>query len=144
MSKTFAEEQAEREVDALVAEHILGWTWSGEGFSRSLGSPNGESFCYRREIGGWYTKNLPRFYTEVVSAWIVICEMEKQGWRWSVGKGEAGHVARFSRPIYEEQPDGRVIYKRNEIHQHYVESLEKIPEAVCRAALSAKGVKIDG
>ena len=110
------EMEAGRELDALVAEQILGWEREERRKSSYLPwphwvAPNGTAFI-----------ELPRFSEDVGEAWEVV-EKLKMRCGYSHGRGDPFAMLEC------EKSDTLVVYA------------DTVPLAICRAALKAVGIE---
>ena len=84
--------EAGRELDALIAEHVMGWEWWRSSVSgrRSLFAPGAiprgedEWFCERadgseRLVFDWKTVRIPPYSTEIGAAWAVAEKLKALG-----------------------------------------------------------------
>jgi hypothetical protein len=121
---------AGREMDALIAEKVMGWFWKTEGYTR-LGFMEGDRFRYGVVRGGGtadeYTSNLPNYSNDISAAWVVVrkhphyfslVRSNETGWR-PAPWGAMLWLCRFYAP-------GKFEAKA-----------ETAPLAICRAALLA-------
>lgn len=102
---------AGREMDALVAEHVMGHT---RGFEKQYG----ELFISFPE------KVLPRYSTEIMAAWTVVERFEREGFFLSLDRVLGGWSATFHRSAPESRRLG-----------------DTAPLAICRAALAEVGAE---
>ena len=123
---------AGRELDALVAEQVMGWTacdpaqesrpWEcGDerpSVRTGMGIPPGESD--RNEI--------PHFSTDIAAAWEVVEKLDRDGHTMEMDKRDAGWVVRF------------VDYSKDPIlSMEITDTAPTAPLAICLAALKAVG-----
>ena len=120
--------EAGRELDALVAEKVMGWT-RGLRYGNGNGEwiePGRENDAHKRT---WDTT--PCFSTDIAAAWQVVERMEADGWGHkhlfhSPGAEDPGYYWTFMKP-------GKGIRSMSESHA------ETLPLAICLAALKAVG-----
>lgn len=111
-----------RDLDALVAEKVMGWT----GIEMSAYVPYGRDACGNDPSGegGFYNsgrKVLPRYSTDIAAAFSVIEKMNTRRILVGIGNSEIGwQVAFFAQGLKPWRADA-----------------PKLPEATCRAALHA-------
>ena len=128
---------AGRELDALVAEHVEGWTWDpwkgGNRIERVLMAPKPTTvmlFVGAYVLAGELviTDNLPHYSTDIAAAWQVVEAMHGRGLRYAIKgyfEGVASHGCIFDD---ENWVDSNPLYKA---------VAETVPLAICRAALKA-------
>jgi G:T-mismatch repair DNA endonuclease (very short patch repair protein) len=122
--------QAGRELDALVAEKVMGYKWDGVrddlGETRILYVP-GTNWCAVDCTDAEpprYTDILPKFSTDIAAAWAVVEAMERRGWNVTVQRTWEGYRC--------EMDDMRAT------HAAVVDPRDGHgPLAICRAALAA-------
>lgn len=116
-----------RELDALVAEKVMGWISWRNGREETLNPPLNES---EERVHGIYPKpEIPHYSTSIADAWQVV---------------EAFDVYHISKTIV--VPPARWFHAtltRFDKDQFGAEAGESIPHAVCLAALAACGVKFE-
>jgi len=110
--------EAGRELDALVAEKVMGW--------KKL---NDTGLSWRSPDEGF--SNLPYFSTDISAAWQVVEKMRETRWI-EVHSTIDGEWAAFYTPI-------GTTDMNQAIHEYAKASTA--PLAICRAALKAKGVE---
>lgn len=129
------------ELDLLIAEKVMGWTWVTEDAEEPqylpwLISPKvGTAFR-----GVWYPKTgvasgLPAYSTEISAAWQVVEKLDALGFYVTVDR--LGHDPRFWRAethTWDADEGGRVGDNWHDA--------ETAPHAICLAALAAVGVEI--
>jgi hypothetical protein len=108
-----------REIDVLVAEHVMGWT------------PRGSHPIFRTLVfaAGASDTLLPNFSTDIAAAWTVVDALSKRFRRVEVYVLDEGAVCLIE--------DGA-----SEIEEGYIADAdsETTPMAICLAALQAVGV----
>jgi hypothetical protein len=121
------QQQALRRIDALVAEHVMGWISAGDDPFHQWGD-KGPMWC---EMGRSWIR-LPDFTTSWDAAGQVIERMRESGWFWQGSMNEpSGFYSEFSKladPKY--KPASMAIG-------------DTLPLAVSLAALRACGVQVD-
>jgi hypothetical protein len=109
-----------RQLDALVAEHVMGWKksnhlgsviYEGKVWAYDM-SPDDASESYVNE------EHLPRFSTSIADAWLVVEKMAERSSDWSVCEGITA------------------AFLTDEWHDV---TADTAPEAICLAALKAVG-----
>lgn len=117
-----------RELDALIAEKVMGWTWD----EKSAWSPSGSKWS-RKVPGkvildewGW----LLHYSTDICAAWEVVEKMSQIGFKFVISNSVIGGLESSEKPwcFFGKQGE-RVI----DIVGH------TIPHAICLAALKAVG-----
>jgi hypothetical protein len=122
--------QAGRELDALVAEKVMGWTvnrtesrhWHTVGpTGRERNIQIGSDCC----AGQAYDSNAFMPSKSIVSAWLVVEKMRERGWNFELHTSRDGEAAAA---FHQSQDDDFEAYELT------------APLAICRAALSAASV----
>lgn len=76
-----SELRAGRELDAKIAEQVMGW----EDVQSGCYTPTGQEWCGTRrdDPGPWgtYRHFVPRYSTQIAAAWEVVTHLETQGFR---------------------------------------------------------------
>lgn len=130
-----------REIDALVAEHVMGWTYmdSETGTGQKILAPS-KSVMRRIQLGGCLDSLVPKYSSSIEAAWSVaqkIVDMDEE--------------VRFAINIYQSR------YEECEIEIRYWDltdpndpvTVDKFvlaktaPLAICLAALKAKGINTE-
>lgn len=125
-------EMTPREIDALVAEKVMGWYWSEtDEMLEGLFPPVGD---YRRTLS-WlnfdsngYVLSMPNYSTNISDAWIVIDKL----------KGL--NIVNLHYAIGEWTVD---VYDFDTGKMLAISSSETAPMAICKAALKAVGIEIE-
>jgi len=116
------------ELDALVAERVMGWgLWDGPGY------PEGRSGLYLIGAEGQVYKTSPPDgswspSTNIAPAWEVVERLENTGFYWKFVRHSDGLYLTFSQPP--------VLL---EIADAQISQWDKLPHAICLAALKAVG-----
>lgn len=118
--------KAGRELDALVAEKVMGMhkeLGTGRGM---MGERSGYFDAWIQSNGERYGRNAPPFSTDISVAWQVVEKMKKDGWYFSLNG-----VAYFRR----KGGSGKGVGEQGDkcLTSH----------AICLAALAAKGIELD-
>lgn len=144
----------DRELDALVAEKVMGWNpWleqRGE-YTHVVWQKPGEREPYRRsrdweaqkhrfsridasQIDGFHHINHlnAEFSTSIADAWLVVERMRELGWQSEILYGRAGATVEMVRCSGPDHYEG------------YRESDDSAPRAISLAALKALGVEVEG
>jgi hypothetical protein len=141
-----------RELDALVAERVMGWRWLPVRFVWDdeplvyLLPPGGITEDVNSTTSGAWDENrvwhsMPCYSTDIAAAWEVVEKMQAAGWGWCLEQhenadvptawflraSEIGRNARFSSPEQMEE-------KRS--------ASGAMPHAICIAALKAVGHEV--
>lgn len=123
--------EAGRELDALVAEKVMGWQsieyndfkiWAHQDYlpaitNHPLGFAMPEGYS-----------PLPRYSTNIAAAWKVVEKFEAKHWEISISTDEIGYLVYLTR----RNDDGGSTTFKGEA--------DTAPLAICLAALNAKGV----
>lgn len=121
-----------REIDALVASKIMGWSLSIASNSPwQMLPPEGST---GRKEGRVY--NVPRYSTDISAAWQVIQKMQSDGWHYEIcdSHWEPSHYVKFGRGKYDPYDD---------MFREEHSATGPTPwMAICLAALEAVGVDI--
>jgi hypothetical protein len=126
MTETIA---AGRELDALVAEKVMGWQRG-----RRYGNGNGEWIIDGKTSVSRTWDSTPHYSTDIAAAWLVVERTTRErDWRWqiSVVRGLA-HV--WLVPIWHAATEADLRAQPD-----YMVEDETAPLAICRAALVAIG-----
>lgn len=113
-----------RELDALVAEKVMGWVYHPEWNKLA-------ERVYGDEPGLFYLRDreLPRYSENMSAVWEVVEKLNSLGWLISIGngyyRGLGGKVA--------------VQFKPENQNAHDIVIAETAPHAICLAALKAEG-----
>lgn len=132
---------AGRELDALVAERVMGYQWwHREGLRNHLLSPDAAQWAGSldmkpgaAETDKAFYNGAPPYSTDIAAAWEVIERMTAQGWHYEIGGPAAStpHWARFGRGDYDPHND--------EWDEQHIGMGSAAPHAICLAALRAIG-----
>ena len=107
-----------RELDALIAEKIFGWSLDPNRAS--------DDICWLMPPGGWHVaKSVPQYSTDIAAAMEVVEKLSEYGWHFSLTRTADGSVVAFFHKDW---------FRRNE------KLIETAPHAICLAALKAVGV----
>jgi len=116
-----------RELDAAVAERVMGWKWQEHGSGgtrrRLLWSPDGKCGCRRWENDGQeeILDDLPHYSTDIAAAWEVVEWMHEFGVQMWAG--------------YDSDGNPFAAYNDGDCHPYL--SADTVPQAICRLALMA-------
>jgi hypothetical protein len=121
-----------RELDAEIAEKVMGWTECFKGIEAVENADTTQEFFAeivtgKNREGKW--ERLPYFSTNLDDAWWVVSEMSIRGFRYVVRgywEGENKHYAAFDDNYV---ADSNPLFKAG--------PCERPAEAICRAALKA-------
>lgn len=126
--------QAGRELDALVAEKVMGWKWCENDIGKESLQPPSEEYAFLSpnhpvfwadEKG--YTKIMPHYSTNIADAWKVVEKMRENFWV----QVDVGDIILCSMGEY-----GFVC-------STIQAEAETAPLAICLAALKAMGVEVN-
>lgn len=112
----------DRELDALVAEKVMGWELIGI-------APSGGRVVHSPRL---WEKELPHYSSDIAAAWQVVEKMEKDGWESGCETSKGIRRAWFAW-------DRR---KRFSPKLPKFAEAEAIPRAICLAALKAVGAEV--
>ena len=127
--------KAGRELDALVAEKVMGWTWDG----KTAWSPTGSRLWMVRKDPYWW---LPYYSTDIAAAWEVVeklvllenCQLTRNT------KGEwAGENGLYAVTRLCHDPIGSI----GELKRVSLGEGETMPHAIALAALKTVGHKLE-
>lgn len=112
-----------RELDALVAEKVMGWRWRGGRGLKLLVAPEADTWYELRgdeRIAADAFRDVPHYSTAIAAAWLVVEGLRAEGWDFSL-RNYSTWTATFDRmdrgaPVHD--ADGSTA-----------------PLAICRAAL---------
>ncbi len=139
-----------REIDALVAEHVMGWRWVEHGGFDWIVPPDVVPdiafFMWGHRIhddkpqfSGEFENVLPHHSTDIAAAWKVVEAMRAAGWRLHIqdasSRGNSKSKDELGRPYWSAE------LERYE-HCEYGYG-PTVPRAICIAALRAKGVNVE-
>lgn len=121
--------KAGRELDALIAEKVMGWKYRGYGNGGGEWTFNGQKMAF----GGLNGGSLPHYSTNIADAWMVV---EKMG-RWHgfdfmivmPDPEQTFHLRTYEAGWYEATNDGP--------ERRVVSDADTAPLAICLAALKA-------
>jgi hypothetical protein len=127
---------ASRELDALIAEQVMGWRCIGEGqYGRLIGKTAQGAFG---EYGA--LRDVPHYSTDIAAAWLVVREMERRKFSCAIGVNAyaGGHQngVKFFKAIH---GLGWPIFDGEPHPGHYAVE-DSIPLAICKAALGTMGM----
>lgn len=143
------DEMDSRSKDALVATEVMGsdmrHEWDNDGWCEDCGAQETRFAQMYWDQNPWHQKKHPRpvetrcngkpYSTDIGYAWEVVEKMEADGWRFVLHNGvqhpEYTHRADFHDDVRPFVPDG-----------HHVAGGVSAPEAICLAALRAKGIDL--
>lgn len=125
--------KAGRELDALMAEYVMGWNWgdTGKGLEGLMPPDKHSTFILTLTFdssGLW--GGMPHYSTNIADAWKVVEKME--------------NTHRFSLHRTVKENGWQVIFWDIETDAHRSLVAETAPLAICLAALRCKGIDIDG
>ena len=144
MSAPTTDLAAGRELDALVAEHVMSdvaWDVMIEGCSRGGRAcrTRAEAATYRDALEKFYTVgdivlhgDVPHYSTEIAAAWLVV-----ENWR---ARGESFQLDSLGFSWPDEKEQGRVwrcMFAWGDKFNTAVDEAPTAPLAICRAALAA-------
>ena len=125
--------EAGRELDALVAEKVMGWVLNRHEFGSEL--PGGPLKSLGIAPDGSHIMGLPHFSTNISAAWEVVQSMIERGYAFRIDSYWCRPLEiRFWSP------------KKGMHHKPFMaeaENLYRLPHAICLAALKAMGVEED-
>jgi hypothetical protein len=132
-----------REIDALVAEHIFGW---GEvTFNAEINAATGRTPSRTGGMDGRGFAWIPRYSEDISAAWEVVERMKTDDWSfrfsnnaWANGQQSAAFFKAVN-AIGKDILAGDYVYEDNA----WVIA-DSAPLAICKAALKAKGVETEG
>ena len=123
--------EAGRELDALVAERVMGWgdiSLHPMMDSDWWGMPSGPATAIQGAVGWLYThEKVPNYSTDIAAAWEVVEAVRGRGWSLSLGEGMSGYGDAVVWMVD--------FYKGNRICLSA--NGPDVPLAICRAALLA-------
>lgn len=145
-----------RELDALVGQHIMGWTYflnkrdnysvaapDGTHSEPMFGSPKYDpSTGEKLKLGNWWDglHELPYYSDDIAAAWEVVKKMTEDDYELAIFVSNAYDKpisAKFDyNPDLEKDPNGVFVERETE---EYLTA----PEAICKAALLAVGVDVE-
>lgn len=109
---------AGRELDALVAEKVMGWKRYGRRNSGTWTAPGG----FNASAGSW-----PTYSTDIAAAWEVVEAMQKKAW-----------VTEVSADCFVDgRPAGFTAHCWYDDDSRHYATADTAPLAICRAALQA-------
>lgn len=117
------------ELDALVAEKVMGWHHTED--------HGGGLRC------GGKIRNcelVPRYSTDISAAWMVRAKMEAEGWRSEDRLTDVGWGPIDKHPYGYSIWFERWVDRGKRCFHDHVSDFNQAPAAICRAALKAKGV----
>lgn len=121
--------EAGRELDALIAEKVMGWTRYTEYVHGPLMHGGGMMTLYTGESAtrGGRTWSVDGFKpsVDIAAAWEVLEKIEQEGWHWGIDGGRDGPMTIG----FYDKTEGAVC----EV------SADTVAEAICLAALNAVG-----
>lgn len=126
--------KAGRELDALVAEKVMGWCWIENDVGQESLQPPIEEYAYlsRNHPVFWaddkgYTEIMPKYSTNIADAWQVVEKLRETHWiQVEVGTLNICDIGEYGKGCSTIQ-----------------EVADTIPLAICLAALKAVGVELD-
>jgi hypothetical protein len=133
-----------REIDAAVAEHVMGWTECDPAAMWGLWE-HGDPGMWEADPGNGMgippgarrPEPCPRYSTDIAAAWLVVEKMRAEGFFWDVFAGGNAHGlyigARFDNAGEDEYGEGGIMVTA------YANTA---PMAIALAALKAKGITI--
>lgn len=145
--------KAGRELDALVAEKVMEdpcptvdiYTASVAPWPKGPSHTWGISTLVSTGERSWYYRG-PRYSTSIADAWRVVEKMKEDGWRWTIcddpmyGRGVTVERGDDNNPNnYEGVDVGIQAHALDEVNAGLKMT---VPEAICLAALRAKGVDL--
>ena len=113
------EHEAGRELDALVAERVMGWTRVVRARETLWQSP---------KAGTWpiVASRLPHYSTDIAAAWQVVERMRADGWVCEVFGSDTANAEGYSVTLWRPDTSGSSVTQN-----------ATAPLAICRAALAA-------
>lgn len=128
-----SELKAGRELDALVAEKVMGWRPMQGGVSMEIGE---KGDLWEDGSRKWYGKDgdprpmrllpSPKFSTDIASAWLVV-EKTDPVFSWVLSRAQDGDY------------DVSMTFHATDYEIVYEATADTAPLAICRAALKAVG-----
>lgn len=114
---------AGREMDVLIAKHVMGLTVTSS-----------EEMAYRRTEYGYsdlHRIDARKYSEDISAAWLVVEKLAKEPCAWYIHSINLTTGLRYNADYWEEtdSPDGKII--------SYNATAETAPLAICRAALMA-------
>lgn len=161
-----SELQPGRELDAMVAERVMGWRWMkwaavtddplsalvppAEIYNRRHWRPSDVSAerYYDWDTIGWTDKadkfhsGFPRYSTDIAAAWDVAEKMQSE----LREVGSRGGICDVRLTVHRYGPDGayRVVFSKHPMRRLYAAAWSKsLPHAICLAALKAVGEGVE-
>jgi hypothetical protein len=123
---------AGRELDAEVAEKVMGWQRHLTDSNREqyvVVPPNWTDWSTARWLGHDLNELVPAYSTSIEAAWQVVARMISLGWSADLFQNSIGPMAKFEREGYPTAYSGRYGW----------DDPSTMAEAICRAALAAVG-----
>jgi len=128
---------AGREMDALIAEKVMGYTLSGLSLPAY---PKYKLFDIESGEFSGYVKEVPHYSTDIAASWEVVKHMKKQGWSFRFSNNayaDGQNAAAFYRAF---RGLGRDILSGLYVYEDKAWAVGGECSAICRAALKAMGV----
>ena len=119
---------AGRELDALVAERVMGWKRPTREFQPWDKTGEGMVLCTPHE--------LPRFSEDIAAAWQVVERLHSEGWMLRLWLTDYGWHASFLHSSIREDDDSRLVEVSAGAQN------DTAPLAICLVALMAVGMKV--
>lgn len=119
---------AGRELDVLIAEKVMGWTWykTGRG-ARMLCEPHhGQLADGSEPIANLATFSVPLYSSDIAAAWSIVEKMQELGWTFAI-------------ELFEDNGNYSAYFKNTQNRDRYVGNADTAPLAICLAALKALG-----
>jgi hypothetical protein len=132
------ERLAGRELDALVAEKVMGW--------QRMVRPDYDWAGHEWRIGGLGSGgiHLPSFSTDIAAAWEVVAEMERRGWSCVIATNACANGRQNGVKFYEGWRSLGYSIFDGEPHPGHTFVAETIPRAICHAAVAALAATTEG
>jgi len=141
-----------KELDALVAEKVMGWTWA-ETDSGLEGLFPPQEFAIHgfkpihifNDLG--HLHGMPEYSTDITEAWEVIDAMQTEGWAHCVNSVQNHNYPQGIRHCCFSRPKDHI----QEVDVPYISSEDKVfihghakttPDAICKAALLTKDAQL--
>ena len=122
---------SDRELDALVAEKVMGWTdiWTDGDYFMAY-PPHEQRIMQKMGVGYAERYPIPNYSSEISAAWEVVEKMRQEGLTVTITTPPTGWKNWDVRGWDDNNNDNRFIARA-----------DTAPRAICIAALHAKGVR---
>ncbi len=136
---------AGRELDALIAEKVMGWTRT-EAAAVISTSPGSETtiipagWAEAMPDGSWEVKEIPLYSTDMTSAWEVVQKIKSMGYFWWMASHETGIITAHIRRKIDSHTfaDGCMDHVGGTPHVW----ADTTAHSICLAALKAVGAEV--